>query len=67
MSPRAFSFTAGVIFALIALGHMLRVAFGLEWTVEGRAIPMWASWLAIILAGYLAVEGFLLGRKARSG
>ena len=65
MSQRTFSLTAGAVFLLIALGHILRVAFGLEWIVEGRTIPMWASVLAVILAGYLAYEGFRLGRKPR--
>ena len=63
MSHRVFSLTAGVIFGLIALGHILRVAFALVWTVDGRAIPMWASWVALLLAGYLAFEGFRLAQK----
>jgi hypothetical protein len=65
MSQKTFSLTAGVIFALIALGHILRVVFALEWTVQGQAIPMWASWVALLIAGYLAYEGFLLGRKSQ--
>ncbi len=67
MSQRTFLLTAGVVFLLIALGHILRVAFGLVWTVGGRTVPMWASMVAVLLAGYLAYEGFRLGRKSRSG
>ena len=63
MSQKTFLLTAGVIFALIALGHILRVVFALEWTVQGQAIPMWASWLALLIAGYLAYEGLCLSRK----
>ena len=65
MSQKAFSLTAGAIFALIALGHILRVAFALEWTVEGQAIPMWASWVAMVVAGYLAYQGFGLRKKSQ--
>ena len=63
MSPKTFSLTAGVVFALVALGHFLRVIFAAEWTMQGRAVPMWASWVAIVIAGYLAYEGFRLSKK----
>ncbi len=65
MSQKTFLLTAGVIFALIALGHILRVVFALEWTVQGQAIPMWASWVALIVAGYLGYQGFRLSKKSQ--
>jgi hypothetical protein len=64
MSQAAFSWTAGVVFLLIALAHVLRVAFNVEWTVEGVAIPMWASAVAVLIAGFLAYEGFHFARKS---
>ena len=64
MNPKTFSLTAGVVFALVALGHILRVIFASEWTMQGRAVPMWASWVAIVIAGYLAYEGFRLSKKS---
>jgi hypothetical protein len=67
MSQKTFLLSAGVVFFLIALGHILRVAFGLEWIVAGRTVPMWASVLAVIVTGYLAFEGFRLSRKLQSG
>lgn len=63
MSPKTYSLTAGLIFAVIALGHILRVIFALDWTVQGRVVPLWASWIAIVIAGYLAYEGLKLSRK----
>lgn len=67
MSQKTFSLVVGVIFSLIALGHILRVAFRLEWIVEGRAVPLWVSWVALFVAGYLAYQGFRLGKKSLSG
>ena len=67
MSQRTFSLVAGVVFALIALGHVLRIVFNLSFVVQGISIPMWASGLAIIVMGYLAYEGFRLARKLSSG
>lgn len=67
MSQKTFSLAAAIIFSLIALAHIVRVAFGVEWIVEGRTIPLWASWVAVFLAGYLAYEGFRWAKKSPSG
>ena len=65
MSQKTFLLTAGVVFTLVTLGHILRVVFALEWTVQGREIPMWASWIATVVAGYLSYEGLRLSMKSR--
>ena len=65
MSQKTFSLTAGVVFAIITLGHVLRLVFALEWIVQGRTIPMLASWVAMIVAAYLAYEGLRLSMKSR--
>jgi hypothetical protein len=64
MRQKTFSLTAGVVFLMITLGHLLRVALGATLVVEGVAVPMWASVLAVIVMGYLTYEGFRLGRKS---
>jgi len=63
MSPRLYILIAGVIFLLIALGHLLRVIFGVSFVVYDIAIPMWASLAAVVVMGFLAYEGFQLARK----
>ncbi len=65
MSQRSYAFTAGVIFLLIALGHLLRVVFGVSFVVHDIPVPMWASVVAVIVIGYLAYEGLRLGKKGR--
>jgi hypothetical protein len=67
MNQKAFSLAAGVVFLLIALGHILRVAFGWSFAVQDFVVPMWASWIAVVITGYLAYEGFRLARKPPSG
>ena len=64
MSQKTFSLVAGVFFLLIALAHVLRVAFGASVVVQSTAIPMWASVVAVVVAGYLAYEGIRLSRKS---
>jgi hypothetical protein len=65
MNQKTFSLTAGVVFLLITLGHMLRLTFSVEVMVGGRVVPMWASWAALILMAYLSYEGFRLGTKSK--
>lgn len=43
-----------LVFALIALGHLLRVIFQTEVLIGGSVIPMWVSVAAVIVAGGLA-------------
>lgn len=64
MSQKTFLLTSATLFALIAVAHLLRSAFGLVWLVEGRTIPLWVSWLALVIAAYLAYEGFRLSRRS---
>jgi hypothetical protein len=63
MSQRVFSLIVGIVFLLIAVGHLLRVVLGATLVVAGVAIPMWPSVLAAIVMGYLAFEGFRLSIK----
>jgi len=63
MSRRTFSLVGGVVFGLIAVGHMLRIVLGWSFTVQNFSVPMWASALAVVILGYLAYEGFRLARK----
>ncbi|HVP46410.1 MAG TPA: hypothetical protein VMT32_07500 [Bryobacteraceae bacterium] len=67
MSQHAFSLVATVVFGLIALGHVLRIVFGVSFVVYGISVPMWASGIAVVIMGYLAYEGFRLTKKPTSG
>ena len=63
MSQHGFSLTAGIVFLLIALAHLARIVFGVPFVVQSIAVPMWASLVAVVIAGYLAYEGFHFARK----
>ena len=54
MNQKTFSLTAGVIFSLVTLLHVLRLLFGWEAIITGWAVPTWFSWGAILIAGYLS-------------
>jgi hypothetical protein len=64
MSQQIFSRTAGAVFLLITLLHALRLMFDWEAVLDGRALPMWMSWVAVVVAGYLAFQGFRLSHRS---
>ena len=58
MNQKTFTLTAGVVFSLIAVLHALRLLLGWDAIIGGWPVPMWLSWLALALAGYLAFTAF---------
>lgn len=57
-SERTLLIFVGLIFLVVALVHLARIAFG--WTlVLGEAdVPLWASWLGFLIPGYLSYSSF---------
>jgi Flp pilus assembly protein TadB len=54
-SPRTGLRVASVIFAIFALGHLLRLINHAQVTVGTLTIPMGVSWIALIVAAILCV------------
>lgn len=59
---KPFTLLAVAVFAIVALVHLLRLVFGWEVTINGAAVPPWASVLGIVIAAGLAV---MLWRESR--
>lgn len=58
MKQATFNRLAGTIFLLVFLLHAARLFFHWEVLIAGRIVPMWLSWLALVLAGFLAYSAF---------
>ena len=67
MSDHAYALIAGIIFFLIALAHLLRMALGTPVVVQGLSIPMWASATALVVTAFLSYEGFHFARRTPKG
>ena len=52
---KPFTAIAVVVFTLVALVQLVRLLFAWEVTVNGIAIPMWVSVIALLVASSLAV------------
>ncbi len=63
MKQGAFVLVTSSIFALMALLHALRLIYGWNVTIGEWTMPVWVSAVGFLVAGYLALQGFLLKRK----
>ncbi|MAF36611.1 hypothetical protein CL622_05845 [archaeon] len=46
--------SAGLLILFAGLLHLTRSVAGWSLVVGGYAVPMWISWLAVIITGYLS-------------
>jgi hypothetical protein len=60
---KPFTIIAIGLLSLIAVLQLLRFILGWEVTVNGLSIPVWASGIAFLVAGGLAVMLWLEARK----
>ena len=63
MDAKAFSLMAGVIFAAVALFHLARIFLEGSVSIGDWSIPMWVSWIALVVAGGLALLGLRLSER----
>ena len=57
MKTKTFFKVAGIIFLLIASLHLLRAVLGWDILINSVVIPMWVSWVVVVIAGFLAYAG----------
>ncbi len=59
---KSFTTIAAILLLLIAAAHLARAVTGIAVTVDGFAIPVWASWVA---AGVTAILGIMVFAEKR--
>lgn len=64
MNKNTYLKLSGVIFSVIAALHLLRVVYSWDAVIGGLVITLWASWLAVAVAGFLAYSAFSLYKKS---
>jgi hypothetical protein len=57
MDQKTFNLIAGLIFAVVALLHLLRAYMGWQVVIADWTVPMWLSWIAFVVTGGLAYFG----------
>jgi hypothetical protein len=54
---------SAIIFALVAIGHIVRLVQGWDVQIGGMGIATSVSWIALIVSAVLAVWGALVLRR----
>lgn len=49
------SWLSTIFLAVVCVGHLGRVVFGVELLVDGKPLPMWPSIVAFVFSGALAI------------
>jgi hypothetical protein len=57
MSSKTYFKVTGVIFLVVALVHLARAINGWSLELNTWSMPMLASWVGFLVAGYLAYQG----------
>ena len=60
MSEKTFVKVASAIFALVAILHLVRILMGWPAIIGTWALPMWVSWVGVVVTAALAFLGFRL-------
>ena len=65
MSRKSYFFVTAIVFSVVGLVHLLRIILGWEAAIGGWSVPIWLSWLALIVSAVLAYFGFTHAKSDR--
>jgi hypothetical protein len=54
MNRKSYLLATAIVFSVIGLLHLLRIILGWEAAIAGWTVPMWLSWLALIVSAAFA-------------
>ena len=58
MGYKKYCLVSGIVFSLVALAHLLRIVDAMTIQVGDYAVPMWVSWIGLIVTAGLAFWAF---------
>lgn len=65
MAVRTYALMSSILFLLVAVLQLLRLILQWEVAIGGWHLPMWASIVAVLVAGFLSFAGFRLFQAQR--
>ena len=63
MTEKTFLKIAAAIFGVVAVVHLVRILAGWPIVIDGWTVPMWVSWIGLIVSGGLSYYGATLARQ----
>ncbi len=65
MKKQNYFYVSGVVFTVITFLHLVRALSGWSVWLGDMQIPMWVSWVVVVIGAYLAVSGFNLSHNKK--
>jgi hypothetical protein len=62
LKPKTYAAITSIIFALVAILHLVRILAGWDFTIGGWNVPTWLSLIGVVVPGILAIVGFRLSK-----
>ena len=62
MNYKTYCAVSGVLFSLVALGHLLRIVYGMQVVVDDFQVPMYVSYAGLLVPAGLAFWAFRIAR-----
>ncbi len=62
INRKTFSLVTGAIFSVVAVLHLLRAVLGWNVVIGTFSVPMWMSWIVVVMAGFMAYTAFRLSK-----
>jgi hypothetical protein len=63
MNTKAYLIVSTLIFAVVAVMHLLRLVLGWSVVLGMTSIPLWVSMLAVLVSASVAIWGLTLVRR----
>ncbi len=58
MGKKNYFIVVSLVFLLAFVLHLIRAVRGWNLTIENASIPVWISWIAVVISGVLCWQGF---------
>ncbi len=65
MNQKYYLLATAIIFSVIAVLHLVRLVLDWNAVIEGWSVPMWLSWVAIVVSVVFAYYGFTFSKRRR--
>jgi len=63
MNTKAYLIVSTIIFAVVAVMHLLRLVLGWSVVLGMTSVPLWVSMLAVLVSASVAIWGLSLMRR----
>lgn len=65
LRERTYLLVSGIVFGIVALAHLYRVFAGADLVLAGWDLPLWLSWVGILVTTYLSYMSLRLALRMK--